>query len=92
MLRHVYIFNLLLHFSFLLPDISPAEVSKYAMNFRTTRSCVIKVVEPRRHAMPEDLTSIVSRVNKMEDRRTITPWNEEHVPEEIVAQSPEPGY
>lgn len=28
----------------------------------------------------------------MEDRRTITPWNEEHVPEEIVAQSPEPGY
>ncbi|XP_078169088.1 insulinase (Peptidase family M16) protein isoform X3 [Carex rostrata] len=75
----------------LLPHISPAEVSKYAMNFRTTCSCVIKVVEPRRHATPEDLTSIVSRVNKMEDRRTITPWNEEHVPEEIVAQSPEPG-
>jgi hypothetical protein len=86
------IFNIFSPSIFPLADISPAEVSKYAMNFRTTCSCVIKVVEPRRHATSDDLTSIVSRVNKMEDHRSISPWNEEHVPEEIVAQSPDPGY
>ena len=76
----------------LLPYISSAEVVKFAANFSTTSSCVIKIVEPRAHASLEDLKAIVLKVNTLEEEKAIPPWDEEQVPEEIVGQSPETGY
>uniref|UniRef100_A0A453EXH0 Zinc protease pqqL n=1 Tax=Aegilops tauschii subsp. strangulata TaxID=200361 RepID=A0A453EXH0_AEGTS len=75
----------------LLPYISSAEVVKFAENFSTTSSCVIKIVEPRAHASLEDLKAVVLKVNTLEEKRSIPPWEEEQIPEEIVSQSPVPG-
>lgn len=72
-------------------DISPAEVSKFAINFCTTCSCVIKIVEPRARATLEDLKAAVVKVNALENDRNIPLWDDENVPEEIVGESPEPG-
>jgi hypothetical protein len=67
-------------------------VTKFAENFSTSSSCVIKIVEPRAHASLEDLKAVVLKVNSLEEKNSIPPWNEEQIPEEIVAQTPEPGY
>jgi hypothetical protein len=67
-------------------------VAKFAENFSTASSCVIKIVEPRAHASLEDLKAVVSKVNSLEEEKSISPWDEEQIPEEIVAQAPEPGY
>lgn len=75
----------------LLPHISSAEVVKFAANFSTISSCVIKVVEPHAHASLEDLKAVVLKVNTLEQDNAIPPWDEEQIPEEIVSQSPEPG-
>eukprot|EP00250_Pteridium_aquilinum_P015299 c22507_g1_i1 orf=556-3573(+) len=75
----------------LLPQITAAEVSKVAENYRTTCSCVIKTVEPRARATPEDLKAIVSRVQALEDAGLISQWDEEQIPEEIVENKPIPG-
>nr|XP_029119433.1 zinc protease PQQL-like isoform X4 [Elaeis guineensis] len=75
----------------LLPYISPAEVSKFAVNFCTTCSCVIKIVEPRACATIEDLKASVLKVNALEEEKKISPWDDEHVPEEIVIDKPNPG-
>ncbi|KAJ0986521.1 hypothetical protein J5N97_004877 [Dioscorea zingiberensis] len=75
-----------------LVNISPAEVSKYAANFCTSCSCVIKIVEPRACARLEDLKAAVSKVNALEESRHISPWDDEHVPEEIVGEKPIPGW
>ena len=75
----------------LLPYISSAEVVKFAANFSTTSSCVIKIVEPRAHASLEDLKVVVLKVNTLEEEKAIPPWDEEQIPEEIVGQSPKPG-
>ncbi|KAK3161034.1 hypothetical protein QOZ80_1BG0070790 [Eleusine coracana subsp. coracana] len=75
----------------LLPHISSAKVAKFAENFSTSSSCVIKIVEPRAHASLEDLKAIVLKVNSLEKEKSIPPWDEEQIPEEIVAQTPEPG-
>ncbi|XP_020080244.1 zinc protease PQQL-like [Ananas comosus] len=75
----------------LLPHISPAEVSKFAINFCTTCSCVIKIVEPRARATLEDLKAAVVKVDALENERNIPLWDDENVPEEIVGESPEPG-
>ncbi|OVA08489.1 Peptidase M16 [Macleaya cordata] len=75
----------------LLPQISAAEVSKFAENFRTSCSCVIKTVEPRPHATIDYLKSSVLKVNSLEEERSISPWDDEHIPEEIVSRSPDPG-
>lgn len=76
----------------LQPDISSVEVVKFAEKFSTTSSCVIKIVEPRAHASLEDLKAVVLKVNTLEEKKTIPPWEEEQIPEEIVSQSPVPGY
>lgn len=75
----------------LLPQITAAEVSKIAENYRTTCSCVIKTVEPRARATPEDLKAIVSKVQAYEDAGQILQWDEEKIPEEIVENTPSPG-
>ncbi|KAG2598443.1 hypothetical protein PVAP13_5KG369400 [Panicum virgatum] len=75
----------------LLPHISSAEVAKFAENFSTASSCVIKIVEPRAHASLEDLKAVVLKVNSLEEEKSIPPWDEEQIPEEIVAEAPEPG-
>ncbi|XP_072967419.1 zinc protease PQQL-like isoform X1 [Typha angustifolia] len=75
----------------LLPQISPAELSEFAANFCTTCSCVIKIVEPRARATLEDLKAVVSKVNALEEDRRIPPWDDEHVPEEIVGDKPNLG-
>ncbi|KAJ6803070.1 zinc protease PQQL-like isoform X1 [Iris pallida] len=75
----------------ILPHISSKEVSKFAVNFCTKCSCVIKVVEPRAHATLEDLKASVCKVNALEEKRCISPWDDEIVPEEIVGHNPNPG-
>lgn len=55
-------------------------------------SCVIKIVEPQAHASLEDLKAVVLKVNILEEKKCIPPWNEDQTPEEIVSQAPEPGY
>ncbi|XP_042385676.1 zinc protease PQQL-like [Zingiber officinale] len=75
----------------LLPHISTAEVSEFAANFCTTCSCVIKIVEPRVGATLDDLRAVVLKVNTLEEERRIPPWDDEHIPEEIVAEKPNPG-
>lgn len=67
-------------------------MAKFAENFSTASSCVIKIVEPRAHASLEDLRAVVLKVNSLEEEKSISPWDEEQIPEEIVAQAPEPGY
>ena len=79
-------------FIYFRPDISSVEVAKFAENFSTARSCVIKIVEPQVHASLEDLKELVLKVNTLEEEKSIPPWNEEITREGIIAQSPEPGY
>eukprot|EP01018_Ginkgo_biloba_P031588 Gb_11763 [translate_table: standard] len=75
----------------ILPHILAAEVSRFAENFRTTCSCVIKTVEPWARATIEEVKAIVSKVQALEDSGKIPPWDDEHIPDEIVAKKPDPG-
>ncbi|KAF9615719.1 hypothetical protein IFM89_026134 [Coptis chinensis] len=75
----------------ILPQISASEVSKYAENYRTSCSCVVKTVEPQIHATIDDLKASVLNVNRIEKEKMISPWDEEHIPEEIVSTMPDPG-
>lgn len=75
----------------LLPHISAAEISRFAENFRTSCSCLIKTVEPRACATVEEVKGIVSKVQALEESGNIPPWDEEHIPDEIVASKPDPG-
>lgn len=72
-------------------DISASEVSKYAQNFQTTCSCVIKVVEPHVGATIDDLKAAVTKVSYLENDEAIPRWDDEHIPEEIVSEKPNPG-
>ncbi|KAI3443676.1 hypothetical protein Pfo_000341 [Paulownia fortunei] len=76
----------------LLPYISASEVSKYSENFRTSFSCVIKTVEPQAAATVDDLRTVVLRVNSFEEQGSISPWDDENIPEEIVSIEPTPGH
>lgn len=76
----------------LLPQITAAEVSKIAENYRTTCSCVVKTVEPRARATIEDLKAVVYKIQSLEEAGEILPWDEEQIPEEIVENIPLPGY
>ncbi|PKI49083.1 zinc protease PQQL-like isoform X1 [Punica granatum] len=75
----------------LLPYISAAEVAKFAEKLKISSSCVIKAIEPRASAKVDDLKDVASKVNSLEDARSITPWAEEQIPEEIVSVMPDPG-
>ncbi|XVF49051.1 hypothetical protein PTKIN_Ptkin03bG0237800 [Pterospermum kingtungense] len=74
-----------------LPDISALEVSKYAEKLRTSCSCDIKVVEPRAFSTISDLKNVVMKINKLEEERRITPWDDEPVPENLVDSKPTSG-
>lgn len=76
---------------FEFPDISASEVSKYADKLCISSSCVIKAIEPRASAKVDDLKSVVLKVSSLEEAKSISPWDEEHIPEEIVSVMPEPG-
>ncbi|KAL2501112.1 Insulinase (Peptidase family M16) protein [Forsythia ovata] len=76
----------------LLPNISASEVSKYSENFRTSCGCVIKTIEPQATMTVDDLKAVVLRVNSLEEERSISPWDDEHIPEEIVSTMPNPGH
>ncbi|KAF8400960.1 hypothetical protein HHK36_014263 [Tetracentron sinense] len=75
----------------ILPQITAAEVSKYSENFRTSCSCVIKTVEPRATATVDNLRNAVLKINSLEEEKSISPWGDEHIPEEIVSKKPDPG-
>ncbi|KAM7509636.1 hypothetical protein LguiA_020089 [Lonicera macranthoides] len=75
----------------ILPHISASEVSKYSKNFRTSCSCVIKTIEPRATATVDNLKAVVSKINSLEEERSISPWDDENIPEEIVSEKPNPG-
>lgn len=75
----------------ILPYISASEVSKFAEKFCTTCNCVIKIVEPQACAALEELKAVVLKISNLERERSIPPWDDEHVPEEIVGNKPNPG-
>ncbi|KAF5935352.1 hypothetical protein HYC85_026481 [Camellia sinensis] len=75
----------------ILPHISASEVSKYVENFRTSCSCVIKTIEPWATVTVDDLKTVVSMINSLEEEQSIPPWDDEHIPEEIVNMKPNPG-
>ncbi|XP_044463820.1 zinc protease PQQL-like isoform X2 [Mangifera indica] len=75
----------------ILPQISASEVSKYSENLRTSCSCVIRTIEPRTSAKVDDLKSILSKINNLEDEKRISSWDDEQIPEEIVGTKPSPG-
>lgn len=66
-------------------------MSKYAENFRTSCSCVVKTIEPQATATVHDLIAVVSKINCLEEERSIPPWDDENIPEEIVSEKPNPG-
>ncbi|KAG5559244.1 hypothetical protein RHGRI_008965 [Rhododendron griersonianum] len=76
----------------IIPYISAHEVSKYAENFRTSCSCVVKTIEPHATATVHDLEAVVSKINCLEEERSIPPWDDENIPEEIVSEKPNPGH
>ncbi|OMO67364.1 hypothetical protein CCACVL1_20586 [Corchorus capsularis] len=75
----------------IVPHISASEVSKYAEKLLTSCSCVIKIVEPRASAKIKDLKEVVMKIDKLENERSITPWVDEDIPEEIVTSKPSGG-
>ncbi|OMO67365.1 hypothetical protein CCACVL1_20587 [Corchorus capsularis] len=75
----------------LLPDILASEVSKIAETLWTSCSCSIQIVEPHASATTDDMKNIVMKIYKLEKESSITPWEDEHVPEEIVDSKPNAG-
>lgn len=75
----------------LIPEISAAEVSKYAEKLQTSCNCVVKTIEPRPSATLDDLKNLVLDVNSLEEAINISPWDDEQIPEEIVSTKPDPG-
>lgn len=71
--------------------ISAAEVAIYAQKFCTKCNCVIKAIEPRATVSLDDLKNAVSKIKQLEEGRSITAWDEEHIPEEIVKIQPNSG-
>ncbi|KAH1049403.1 hypothetical protein GLYMA_08G030800v4 [Glycine max] len=76
----------------LLPHISTLEISKCSEKLRTSCSCVIKTIEPQPFAVLDDLKNVVKKVNLLEEEGRISPWDDEHVPEEIVTTKPNMGH
>ncbi|KAL4301725.1 hypothetical protein GQ457_10G017130 [Hibiscus cannabinus] len=75
----------------ILPDILASEVSKFAEKLWTSCSCVILIVEPQAFAGIDDMKNIVMKINKLENKGSISPWDDEHIPEEIVNSMPNTG-
>ncbi|KAA8534881.1 hypothetical protein F0562_029903 [Nyssa sinensis] len=75
----------------ILPHISASEVSKYSKNFQTSCSCVIKTVEPQATATVDDIKTVLLKINSLEEERSISPWDDENIPEEIISTMPNPG-
>ncbi|XP_062148705.1 zinc protease PQQL-like isoform X1 [Alnus glutinosa] len=75
----------------LLPHITALEVSNYSEKLRTSCSCVIKTIEPRASATVDDLKNLMLKINILEEERNISPWDDEHIPEEIVSIKPNLG-
>ncbi|OMO67363.1 hypothetical protein CCACVL1_20585 [Corchorus capsularis] len=75
----------------ILPYLSASEVSKFAEKLQTSCSCVLKTIEPRASATIDDLKNVVLKINNLEKEGNISPWDDEHIPEEIVNIKPNPG-
>ncbi|EEF48126.1 Mitochondrial-processing peptidase subunit beta, mitochondrial precursor, putative [Ricinus communis] len=75
----------------ILPQISALEVSKYSEKLQTSCSCVIKTIEPQASATVDDLKKVLLKINALEAEGSISPWDDENIPEEIVATKPNPG-
>ncbi|XVE54136.1 hypothetical protein DITRI_Ditri03aG0056800 [Diplodiscus trichospermus] len=75
----------------ILPDILASEVSKFAEKLWTSCSCVIQIVEPQASATLDDLKNIVRKIDKLEKERSISPWDDDHIPEEIATSKPHTG-
>ncbi|OVA08509.1 hypothetical protein BVC80_209g248 [Macleaya cordata] len=73
-----------------IAEITAAEVSKFAENYRTSCNCVIVTIEPRSHVTIEDLSSSVLKINSLEKEGSIS--NLEHnITKEIVSRPPDLG-
>lgn len=66
-------------------------MSKYSEKFQTSSSCVIKTIEPRATAAVDDLKAVVVRINSLEREKSLPPWDDESIPEEIVCAKSNPG-
>ena len=84
-------FKFFSHLFFVRIEISALEVSKYSEKLRTSCSCVIKTMEPWATATVDNLKAVVSKISSLEEEQNISPWDDEHIPEEIVSNKPNPG-
>lgn len=75
----------------ILPQISALEVSKYSEKLRTSCSCVVKTIEPRASATVDGLKRVLLKISNLEEEGSISPWDDEKIPEEIVDTKPNPG-
>lgn len=75
----------------LLPQITALEVSNFSEKLRTSCSCVIKTIEPCASSTVDDLKNLMAKINSLEEERNISPWDDEHIPEEIVSTKPNLG-
>ena len=66
-------------------------MSKYAEKLQTSCSCVLKTIEPQASATIDDLKTVVLKINNLEKEGSISPWDDEYIPEEIVNIKPIPG-
>ncbi|KAJ9183853.1 hypothetical protein P3X46_007659 [Hevea brasiliensis] len=67
------------------------EVSKDSEKLQTSCSCVMKTIEHQASATVDDLKKVLLKINILEGEGSISPWDDEKIPEEIVATKPNPG-
>lgn len=56
-----------------------------------SKSCAIIITEPRATVTEKDLRDLVSEINSLEKDGILSPWEEDAIPEELVAVKPKPG-
>mmetsp|Transcript_26988 Transcript_26988/g.69981 ORF Transcript_26988/g.69981 Transcript_26988/m.69981 type:complete len:1010 (+) Transcript_26988:157-3186(+) len=76
----------------LLPKILADELRPFADAMSPSSSCAIKTVEHRKGTSEAQLLDVLARVSEMEAAGSITPWEEDDIPEHIMDPSKvEPG-
>ncbi|KAK9820030.1 hypothetical protein WJX72_005269 [[Myrmecia] bisecta] len=74
-----------------LPKITAQELAALAEMLRSTCSCVVKVGSHKRSVSVDELKAVMAKVDAMEARGEIGPWQEDDVPTSILEHIPEPG-
>eukprot|EP00897_Mesotaenium_endlicherianum_P008456 jgi/Mesen1/7639/ME000004S07907 len=72
-------------------QVTAEEMAKSAESYALACSCVVKAVEPKATTTVEDLRRVAARVAALEASGGIAKWQEEDVPEDLVAVPPTVG-